>query len=146
MTVSNAAKRSSEISPEKCSLDFVTSGSLGTLARAASGGGEDQGRPTGVRRERGSEEVQMERAGTTILRSLTQRVGAEIGSWRQIRSAEVFFQTREPEWRREGELTMRERERVMGDEAPRAAGRQRASAEQAGPGQLPWPQMRRERD
>lgn len=43
-TVSNAAKRSSKISPEKCSLDLVTSWSLGTLARTASDGGEDQER------------------------------------------------------------------------------------------------------
>ena len=31
------------------------------------------------------------------------------------------------------------------DEAPRAAGRRRASAEQKGPGRLPWWQMKRER-
>ena len=53
MTVSNADKRSSEISSEKCSLGFVTSWSLGTLARAPSGGGKDQGRPIGVRKGEG---------------------------------------------------------------------------------------------
>lgn len=49
-TVSNAAKRSSEINPEKCSLDLVTSWSLGTLARAASEGGKERSRPNGERK------------------------------------------------------------------------------------------------
>lgn len=44
-TVSIAAKRASEIRPEKCPLDLVTAWSLGTLARAATEGGEDRSRP-----------------------------------------------------------------------------------------------------
>lgn len=44
-TVSNTAKRSSEMSPEKYSLDLMTSWSLGTLARAASDGEKDRSWP-----------------------------------------------------------------------------------------------------
>lgn len=58
-TVSNAAKRSSEIRPEKCPLDLVTCWLLSTLARAASEGGEGKTRPSGVRKERDGEELEM---------------------------------------------------------------------------------------
>lgn len=60
-------------------------------------------------------------AGRTILRSLTQRVEAEISSWRRIQSVGNFFflkKTREGEWKKSGEreqLKMSEREGAINE-------------------------------
>lgn len=60
-------------------------------------------------------------AGRTILRSLTQRVEAEISSWRRIQSMGnffFFFKMREGEWKKSGErekLKMSEREGVINE-------------------------------
>ena len=45
--VSNAAKRSNKIRPEKCPLGLVTSWSLGTLGRGAERAGRSSARPVG---------------------------------------------------------------------------------------------------
>lgn len=61
----------------------------------------------GRERERGGEEVETVSVGITILRSLTQIVEAEIGSWRRISSMGSFFfsffKMREGEWKKSGE-------------------------------------------
>lgn len=67
-TVSNAAKRSSEIRREKCPLDLVTHWSLGSLARAAFSQKDRKTRtgPDKVRKGRGGEEVETVSVGLTI--------------------------------------------------------------------------------
>lgn len=121
------------------------------LGQGSLGGGEDRSRPSGVGKERASEDVETESGGITILRSLMQRVVAEIGKLekdtehRDFLFFYLFFNTREADGRREGEAERWERTGVSVGVAPRAAERRRASAEQKGPSQLPWHRREGER-
>lgn len=73
--------------PEKCSWKLVT----GCLGKGSLGGGKDQSRPSGWGRERGSEDVETESVGVTILRSLMQRVVAEISKLEKDTEHREFF-------------------------------------------------------
>lgn len=100
--MSNAAKRSSEISPEKCSLGLVTSWSLGTLARAASEEERTGAGPAGMREGEGQRGSGGRECRYNYFKKFDAKSKAEIGSWRKIKSTGNFFLRRENQSGRRG--------------------------------------------